>query len=94
MYYDNADLAGTTVTRVDPVVAFDLGHRRAGGRHPDARSRSAGAVPSCALLADLHVRDDVGRRRAPGVDGRLMIDAWTNHARQVDTGAVTLTGGR
>nr|WP_243861062.1 PA14 domain-containing protein [Cellulomonas uda] len=28
------------------------------------------------------------------VDGRLVIDAWTRHARRVDTGTVALTAGQ
>lgn len=95
VYYDNADLAGTTVSRVDPVVAFDWGTAApVSGIRADTFSVrwSGSVVPRYSQTYTFATTSDDGVRL--WVDGRLVIDAWTNHARRVDTGTVTLTAGQ
>ena len=86
---------GTTVTRVDPSVEFDWGTAApVSGIRADTFSVrwSGSVVPRYSQTYTFATTSDDGVQL--WVDGRLVIDAWTNHARRVDTGTVTLTAGQ
>lgn len=94
-YYDNADLTGTSVTRVDPTVAFRWGTAApAPGIGADTFSvRWTGSVvPRHTQTYTFSTTSDDGVRL--WVDGRLVIDQWNRHSERVDTGTVALTAGR
>ncbi|MGW6128618.1 PQQ-dependent sugar dehydrogenase [Cellulomonas sp. NPDC055163] len=94
-YFDNADLTGTTVTRVDPTVGFRWGAAApVAGIGADTFSvRWTGSVvPRYTQTYTFATTSDDGVRL--WVDGRLVIDQWTRHAPRVDTGTVALTAGR
>ncbi len=95
VYYDNSDLTGTTVSRIDPGIAFDWGLAApVSGIGADTFSVrwSGSVVPRYSQTYTFATTSDDGVRL--WVDGRLVIDAWTKHARRVDTGTVTLTAGQ
>ena len=95
VYYDNSDLTGTTVSRIDPGIAFDWGLAApVSGIGADTFSVrwSGSVVPRYSQTYTFATTSDDGVRL--WVDGRLVIDAWTKHARRVDSGTVTLTAGQ
>lgn len=94
-YYDNEDLTGTSVTRIDPRVAFRWGTAApAPGIGADTFSvRWTGSVvPRYSQTYTFSTTSDDGVRL--WVDGRLVIDRWTRHSEAVHTGTVALTAGR
>lgn len=95
VYYDDVDLTGTTVTRTDPSIAFDWGLAApVSGIGADTFSVrwSGSVVPRYSQTYTFATTSDDGVRL--WVDGKLVIDQWTNHSRRVDTGTVTLTAGQ
>lgn len=93
-YFQNQDLTGPVLSRIDPTVAFDWGRGSpAPGVDPDTFSvRWTGfVVPRYSQTYTFATTSDDGVRL--WVDGRLIIDQWNPHSRRVDTGTVTLVAG-
>jgi Glycoside hydrolase family 44/PA14 domain/Fibronectin type III domain len=94
-YFANMDLTGATVSRIDPTVNFNWGSGApAAGIGPDRFSaRWTGQVQAVeAGTYTFRTNSDDGVRL--WVDGRLLIDHWTDHAATYDTGTITLQAGR
>ncbi|WP_231505308.1 PQQ-dependent sugar dehydrogenase [Cellulomonas sp. URHE0023] len=94
LYFDNQDLTGATVNRLDPTVGFSWGTGApVAGIGADTFSvRWTGAVvPRYSERYTFSTTSDDGVRL--WVNGTLVIDAWTTHASRVDSGTVTLTAG-
>ncbi|MEV0201648.1 PA14 domain-containing protein [Nonomuraea sp. NPDC050691] len=93
-YFDNADLTGASVTRVDPTVNFDWGASSPDPAiGPDTFSvRWTGKVVAdkAETYTFITTSDDGVRLR---VDGKLVIDAWTDHSKRDDTASVALSAG-
>ncbi|WP_199422937.1 PQQ-dependent sugar dehydrogenase [Actinotalea solisilvae] len=93
-YFQNQDLTSPVLTRVDPTAAFDWGRGApAPGVDPDTFSVrwSGSVVPRYSQTYTFATTSDDGVRLRVG--GRLVIDQWNPHSRQVDTGTVALTAG-
>ncbi|MFC5827323.1 PA14 domain-containing protein [Nonomuraea insulae] len=93
-YFDNADLTGPKVTRVDPVVDFDWG---ANAPDPALSPDTFSARWTGKVIADrdeiytfITTSDDGVRL---WVDGTLLVDAWTDHSKREDSGQIALTAG-
>ena len=94
-YYNNADLTGSTVSRIDPNVNFAWGNGTPDGAiGPDTFSaRWTGQV-----LADksedytFYANTDDGVRL--WVDGRLLIDHWVNQPDTETSATIALVVGR
>ncbi|MDF2709875.1 MAG: hypothetical protein K0R62_5527 [Nonomuraea muscovyensis] len=94
-YFDNADLTGKSVTRVDPTVNFDWGSSSPDPAiGPDTFSArwTGQVVADKAETYTFITTSDDGVRL--WVDGRLLIDAWTDHSKRDDTAEIALTAGR
>ena len=94
-YFDNADLTGTSVSRVDPAVDFNFGNGSpASGIGQDTFSaRYTGQVqaPTSGEYTFTTTSDDGVRLF---VDGKLLVDNWTDHGPTDDSGTVTLEAGK
>jgi glucose/arabinose dehydrogenase len=93
-YYDNQNLTGATVNRVDGTVDFVWGAAApATGIAPDTFSaRWAGTVlPPTSGTYTFFTESDDGVRL--WVDGRLLVDNWTDHSRTENSGTIALTAG-
>jgi glucose/arabinose dehydrogenase len=94
-YYNNTGFTGTTVTRVDPTVDFTWGTAApAAGIAADTYSvRWMGQVepPSTGTYTFYTVSDDGIRL---WVNGRLLVNRWTNHSATEDSGTIALTAGQ
>jgi hypothetical protein len=93
-YFDNADLTGPKLTRVDPGVNFDWGAGTPGPAiGPDTFSvRWTGKViADRAETYTFITTSDDGVRL--WVDGTLVVDAWTDHSKRDDSGQIALTAG-
>lgn len=91
------DLFGTLLfTRVDPQININSVF----GQYPDPRlAGDAYAIRWTGTIRSRYTEtytfvthSDDGVR--VWVDGRLLIDNWTTHAEQADTGTIALTAGR
>lgn len=94
-YFDNANLTGTSVTRVDPTINFRWGTGApiSGIGAETFSVRWTGTiVPRYSELYRFATTSDEGVRL--WVDGRSVINKWTAHTEEVHTGTVTLTAGR
>ncbi len=96
-YYDNADLTALTAVRFETFINNDWGDGQptdAGLTSPDAFSvRWTGQLePAYSETYTFTTTSDDGVRL--WVDGRLIIDNWTDHAATTNTGTVTLVAGR
>ena len=94
-YFDNIDLTGLKLIRTDDIVEFDWGSGAPDAAiRPDTFSaRWTGYVePRYSETYTFHTLSDDGVRL--WVDGRLIIDNWTDHGFQEDTGTIELTAGR
>ncbi|HEX3133381.1 MAG TPA: Ig-like domain-containing protein, partial [Planctomycetota bacterium] len=98
-YYDNQDLTGTSLTRLDPVVDFTWGDGApiAGIDRETFSVRWQGTVrtlptaaPGATEVYSFFTTSDDGVRL--WINGVLVIDNWTNHGATVDTGTITLLG--
>ncbi len=95
-YFDNATLAGPPrLTRIDPRVDFS-------GQNPDNPKGFSGEnfsvrwtgvlVPPASGVYQLGAGADDGFRVF--LDGKLLVEDWTNHARRTLVAPVTLQKGR
>jgi hypothetical protein len=94
-YYDNANLSGASVARTDPTVNFDWGTGApAAGIGADTFSaRWTGQVQArFTQLYTFSTDSDDGVR--VWVDGKLIVDDWNAHARQINRGQIFLTQGQ
>jgi glucose/arabinose dehydrogenase len=94
-YFDNKDLTGATVTRVDPTIDFVWGLAApAPGIGADTFSvRWSGELlpPASATYTFTTVSNDGVRL---WVNGVRIVSNWTNHGTTENTGTIALTGGR
>jgi hypothetical protein len=93
-YFDNIDFTGATVTRTDPTVNYDWTNYAPPGIGPDTWSaRWSGQVkPANSETYTFHTTSDDGVRL--WVDGKLIVDNWTDHAPTENQGTITLTAGQ
>jgi hypothetical protein len=94
-YFNNMDLTGTSVSRVDPTVDFDWGM---GAPDPAidpetfaARWTGQVEISQANAYTFITTTDDGVRL---WVDGTLVVDAWTDHSKRDDSGQITLAAGR
>jgi hypothetical protein len=93
-YFDNRDLTGPTVSRVDGTVNFVWGAGApASGIGADTFSvRWAGTVqPPTSGIYTFYTESDDGVRL--WINGRQLVDNWTDHSRTENSGSITLTAG-
>lgn len=94
-YFRGTNFETLVLTRIDPQIDFDLGSGR-----PDPlvnadlfSVRWTGEVTAqFSETYTFHTTSDDGVRL--WVDGQLLIDNWTDHARTDDTGSVDLVKGQ
>jgi Ca2+-binding RTX toxin-like protein len=94
-YFDNANFTGTQLSRTDATVNFDWGSGSPDPSiGPDSFStRWTGQIeaPASGEYTFTTTSDDGVRLF---VDGRLVIENWTDHAPTDNTGTITLEAGR
>lgn len=93
-YFDNADLTGSTITRIDPTVNFDWGSAApdpAIGADTFSVRWTGKVVADKAETYTFVTTTDDGVRL--WVDGKPLIDNWTDHSKRDDTGQVALSAG-
>jgi glucose/arabinose dehydrogenase len=94
-YFDNMNLTGTTVTRIDPTVDFVWG---AGSPAPAIAvdtfsARWTGQVqPQFTQVYTFYTQSDDGVRL--WVNGQQVVNNWTNHATTENSGTISLTAGQ
>src|SRR6185436_11745122 len=94
-YYNNQDLSGTTVTRVDPVVDFDwgLGSPAPAIGADTFSARWLGEIqPQFSGTYTFYVQANDGVRL--WVNGQQLVDNWTDHAVTENSGTIALTAGQ
>ena len=95
-YFDNMDFTGATITRTDPTVNYDWTSYSPNGLHPNGDTWSArwsGQVkPANSATYTFYTTSDDGVRL--WVDGKLVIDNWTDHPPTENQGTITLTAGQ
>jgi hypothetical protein len=93
-YFDNIDFTGTTITRTDATVNYDWTSYSPNGIGPDTWSaRWTGQVkPAYSETYTFYTTSDDGVRL--WVDGRLIVDNWTDHAPTQNQGTITLSAGQ
>ncbi|HYE22594.1 MAG TPA: glycoside hydrolase family 6 protein [Verrucomicrobiae bacterium] len=93
-YYDNLDFTGNKITKIDDAVDYDWDHGApAAGLSSESFSvRWEGKVmPRYSETYNFHTFTDDGVRL--WVDGQLLIDNWSDHARIENTGRIALQAG-
>lgn len=95
VYHDNADFTGATVSRIDPVIAFDWGTGSPlagiGAETFSVRWRGSLTPPADGEWTFTTTTDDGIR---VWVDGQRIIDRWVAQAPTATSGRATLTAGR
>jgi len=94
-YFDDPEFAGVSAQRVDRTVDFDWqGGAPAPGIEPNTYSVrwEAQVRPQFSEAYTFQTTSNDGVRL--WVDGRLIVDNWTNHAATVDAGSIPLEAGR
>ncbi|MEV0234474.1 PA14 domain-containing protein [Nonomuraea sp. NPDC050786] len=93
-YFDNADLTAPKLTRIDPGVNFDWG---ANAPDPAVSADTFSVRWTGKVIADraetytfITTSDDGVRL---WVDGKLVVDDWTDHSKRDDSGQIALTAG-
>ena len=96
VYYDNADFTGATVRRVDAAVSLDVG---TGSPAPGIIGRDTFSVrwtgliePAFSQTYTFYTHSNDGVRL--WVNGRLLVNNWTQHTLTENRGSITLTAGR
>ncbi|MFK4088022.1 PA14 domain-containing protein [Kribbella sp. NPDC020789] len=95
-YYASRDLTGpVALNRLDSTVNFDWGPGTPSAAVPvdnfSVRWTGQVDVPAAATYSFITTTDDGVRL---WVDGRLIVDAWTDHSKRDDTGSIALTAGK
>jgi glucose/arabinose dehydrogenase len=94
-YFNDINLTGTTVARVDPTVDFVWG---AGSPAPAIAAdtfsaRWTGQVqPQFTQVYTFYTQSDDGVRL--WVNGQQIVNNWTNHATTENSGTISLTAGQ
>ncbi len=94
-YFDDMNLTNLRLTRQDPTVDFSWGRSSPDPALPSDyfSVRWTGKVqPRYSETYTFHTKSDDGVRL--WVNGKLLIDNWTNHAPTENTGTVSLTAGQ
>jgi hypothetical protein len=94
-YYDNINFTGTKVTRVDPTINFNWGTGSpVAGIGVDTFSVrwSGSIVPRFTETYTFYTTSDDGVRL--WIDGKLVIDNFTDHAPTENTGTIALVANR
>ncbi len=95
IYYDNIDLTGTSVTRIDPRITFNWGNGSPDPAiGPDTFSaRWTGFVePQYSETYTFYAKTDDGVR--VWVNNQLIIDKWTHQSATEWSGQLALTAGQ
>ena len=93
-YFNNIDLTGTTVVRVDPEINFNWGN---GSPDPAIAADTFSArwtgqvLPAFTETYTFYTTSDDGIRMS--VNGVQIINNWTDHGPTVNTGTIALTAG-
>ena len=94
-YFDNINFTGTQLSRTDASVNFDWG---SGSPHPSIGSDTFSArwtgqieAPASGVYTFTTTSDDGVRLF---VDGRMVIENWTDHGPTNNSGTITLEAGR
>jgi hypothetical protein len=94
-YYDNVDFTGLAASRVDATVDFDWWSlaplATMGLDYFSVRWSGRIEAPGTGLYTFYTVSDDGVRL---WVDGRLIVDDWTDHAATENSGSIALVAGR
>jgi glucose/arabinose dehydrogenase len=94
-YWDNIDFTGPSITRTDPTVDFNFG---AGAPDPAIGAETFSArwvghiVPRFTQTYRFFTTSDDGVRL--WVNGKLIVNAWTDHPAQVNSGVIALVAGQ
>lgn len=94
-YFDNMDFTGTRISRTDPTVNFNFGSGSpAAGIGPDTFSaRWTGQVEApVSGEYTFTTESDDGVRLI--LDGKVVVDNWTDHAPTLNSGTITLEAGK
>jgi hypothetical protein len=94
-YYDNLDYSGSSVARYDANVAFDWGTSSPHtiiGRDTWAARWAGQVVAAKSETYTFSITSDGGARLY--IDGKLIINDWTNHDKEERSGAIALAAGR
>jgi hypothetical protein len=93
-YYDTPDFTSLKVTRIDPQVKFTFAGEAAPGVAAETFSvRWTGTVqPKYSGAWTFYTRSDDGVRL--WVDGKPLVNNWTDHGATVDAGTIELKAGR
>src|SRR5919107_777448 len=94
-YFDNINFTGTQVSRTDATINFDWG---SGSPHPSIGSDTFSArwtgqieAPASGVYTFTTTSDDGVRLF---VDGRTVVENWTDHGPTDNSGTMTLEAGR
>jgi glucose/arabinose dehydrogenase len=94
-YYNNADLTGSTLTRIDPTVDFSWGSgspaSAIGSDTFSARWTGQIEAPYSGTYTFYTVSDDGVRLWVNGVQ---LVNHWDNHSAVEDSGTIALTAGQ
>ncbi len=94
-YWNNIDFTGTTVSRTDPMINFNFGNGSPDPAiGPDTFSaRWVGLIqPRFSETYTFFTTSDDGVRL--WVNGKLVVNDWTDHAPRVDSGTIALAAGQ
>lgn len=94
-YYDNLDYTGSSVARYDANVAFDWGTSSPHtiiGRDTWAARWTGQVVAAKSETYTFSITSDGGARLY--IDGKLIINDYTDHAKEERSGTIALTAGR
>lgn len=94
-YFNNADLTGSTASRVDATVNFDWGTgspTSAIGADTFSARWTGSVVPTKSETYTFYTSSDDGVR--VWVDGKQVINDWTVHAPREDKGTISLVAGK
>ena len=94
-YYDHVDFTGSSVARYDASLQFDWGTSSPHaviGRDTWAARWTGQIVGNKTEAHTFYLASDGGARLY--IDGKLVINDWTNHDKREAVGTVNLTAGR
>lgn len=93
-YYDNKNFTGPSIQRVDPVVSFAWG---GGAPAPEIAADTfsviwtGGITPPTTGVYEFQTYSDDGVQLI--IDGKIIIDNWTDHGAITNAARVNLTAG-
>lgn len=94
-YFDNKDLSGKGITRIDPTIDFNWGSQApmAGIQNNQFSARWTGQVtPAKSDTYTFYLTGDDGVRL--WIDDKLLIGGWRDQSSREYNAKITLTGGR